>query len=37
MNKEAKLRNFKMNDNFSKPETGRALELFSGFAKLSET
>lgn len=25
-----------MNDNFAQPETGRVLELFSGFAKLSE-
>lgn len=35
INKGAKLRSFKMNDGFSQPETGRVLELFSGFAKLS--
>jgi hypothetical protein len=32
----AKLRNFSMSEYFAKPETGKVLELFSGFAKISE-
>lgn len=36
MNVGAKIRNFAMTEFFGKPETGKALELFSGFAKVSE-
>lgn len=36
INTGAKLRNFAMSEFFAKPETGKVLELFSGFAKISE-